>query len=88
MSSCALRISYLGLLLIFLPKTEVLRRGELSFALVLFFLVTSTEPWWYSGDQRMQDGGGREIKIKQEGKVQAERTWLSTNRHQNLLSKK
>lgn len=36
----------------------------------------------------MQDGGGREIKIKQEGKVQAERTWLSTNRHQNLLSKK
>ena len=68
----ALRTSSLGLPLSFLHETELPSRGRLPLALVLFFMVT--EPWWYSGDQHVcRIVQEREIKIKQEGKVQTDR---------------
>lgn len=82
MNPCALRTNYSGLALSFLYKTEAPRRGTVFFALVLFFMATFTEPWWYGGDWLVC--GGR--KIKQRGRAQAE--GLAGNRHQNLLRKK
>ena len=75
----------MGPALTFLPKTQALRRGKLSFALALFFLVTSTEPWWYSGDQQVCRIAGQ---VKQRREDIGREEPLVVNRHWNLLRKK
>lgn len=63
--SAALRASYLGLAFTFLPKTEVLRRGTLSFALASFSHGNVREPGGIPVTADMW--GCRERKKKQRG---------------------
>lgn len=69
-SPSALRTSHSGLALSSLYKTEAPIGGKVSFALILFFMVTSTEPWWFSGGPFCRTAGGER---KSRGRVRAEK---------------